>query len=67
MRHALPTTYIETKHACPPKVMDYLMKTGWYYTVTASGDYYFTNNRTGSGYFTWEQAVAYNLVSPFLE
>jgi hypothetical protein len=64
MRTTLP--YQDTAYSCPQDVLKYLQHTGWTYT-TLNGKYYFMRGDTiPSGYFTWSEAVTYNLIKPYM-
>lgn len=52
----------------PADVQEYLTSMGWTSYTAADGDWMYTRADIGSGKFmTWEQAVTYCLVKPFLQ
>jgi hypothetical protein len=52
----------------PANIAKYLRENGWLEVYNFDGVYYRRDgyDRDANGYFTWEQAVAYNLIKPFL-
>jgi hypothetical protein len=59
------TTDIRMPYQNTPKdVYEYLKEMDFVHTSSSSGDLWM--HKKTSGYFTWEQAVAYCLVKPFL-
>jgi len=64
MKWSLPSPPSQIVDAVPPDIHLYLTSHGWSQWSAYNGYYYTTPNI--SGYFTWEQAVAYDLVKPFL-
>ena len=48
----------------PEDVRTYLVKMEWFPMSSNGGDIWSRQHQTG--YFTWEQAVAYTLVKPWL-
>ena len=57
---SIQTSYQST----PSDVRDYLKKMEWTPMSSNGGDIWYRQNQ--SGYFTWEQAVTYTLVKPWL-
>jgi hypothetical protein len=57
---SLTTPYQST----PSDVRAYLVKMEWTPMSSSGGDVWYRPQQ--SGYFTWEQAVAYTLVKPWL-
>lgn len=49
----------------PADINQYLVQHGWIQTY-AHDKPYWQKAEAGYGYFTWEQAVAWSLVKPFL-
>lgn len=56
-----------TQSTTPPDVIEYLKCMGWERSVNSNADYWIRRENTPYGYFTWEQAVVYCMVKPFLE
>lgn len=51
----------------PEKVQEYLKDMGWSAYSASDGDWMFSHQDVGFGnYMTWEQAVTYCLIKPFL-
>lgn len=48
----------------PEDIVKYLIEMGFVHTTSHSGDVWMRNGT--SDYFTWEQAVTYCLIKPFL-
>lgn len=57
---SLSTPYQSTPH----DIREYLTKMEWTQMSSNGGDIWYRQNQ--AGYFTWEQAVAYTLVKPWL-
>lgn len=52
----------------PDDIQKYLRDMGWSEYSSQDGDWMYARADIGSGYFmTWEQAVTYCLVKPYLE
>lgn len=59
------TISIQTSYQITPNdVREYLKKMEWVPMSSNGGDIWYRPQQ--SGYFTWEQAVAYTLVKPWL-
>lgn len=71
MRYTLPTPqpqpYQPPAEVTPEPIRKYLLDAGWSEQFNFDRTYYRNyNDITITGYFTWEQAVAWSLVKPFL-
>lgn len=68
MRHTLRGKLIEPNSITPNDIAEYLVCMNWGRHTVGTKEYWRQNDCTSStyGYFTWEQAVAYCIVRPFL-
>lgn len=71
MRYTLPVQpyqpTIPTPEVTPESVRKYLAEAGWTEQQNYDKNYYrHYGDPAITGYFTWEQAIAWSLVKPFL-
>lgn len=65
---AISARIIPRLKATPPDIRKYLTDMGWSAYSGSEGDSMFNRGDIGYGnYMTWEQAVTYCLIKPFLE
>lgn len=64
---AIAATAIPRRRRTPESIQEYLHSMGWIPYTASDGDWMYARADIGSGHFmTWEQAVTYCLVKPFL-
>lgn len=64
----LRATVMARHRSTPEKIQEYLKDMGWSAYSASDGDWMFSHQDVGFGnYMTWEQAVTYCLIKPFLE
>lgn len=64
---AITATTIPRRRYTPEDIQEYLHSMGWTPYSAQDGDWMYTRADIGVGrYMTWEQAVTYCLVKPFL-
>ena len=51
----------------PAGIQEYLTSMGWTAYSASDSDWMYQRLDAGTGYMTWEQAVTYCLVKPFLQ
>lgn len=66
VKHTFRGTIVETQSLTPADVAEYLVCMGWGCHYSGTREYWRRNDNAPHGYFTWEQAVAYTMVRPFL-
>ena len=62
----LGATTIPAWRHTPAGIQEYLTSMGWTSYSASDGDWMYQRLDAGTGYMTWEQAVTYCLVKPFL-
>jgi hypothetical protein len=64
---SISATAVPRRRRTPEAIQEYLHSMGWTPYSASDGDWMYTRPDIGSGgYMTWEQAVVYCLVNPFL-
>lgn len=64
---SIMATAIPRRRRTPEAIQEYLHSMGWTPYSAQDGDWMYTRPDIGAGQFmTWEQAVVYCLVNPFL-
>ena len=65
---AISARIIPRLRITPLEIRNYLTDMGWTSYTAPEGDWMYTHQAIGAGnYMTWEQAVTYCLIKPFLE